>query len=97
MVSSELSQVEKALTAEYGLYLRHGQVAELLDISPESLRNTMRRCDAPNVVYLCQHKLQFGRRIRYFAGAVAEALVLNGRELERRLQQSKKGGPGDEA
>lgn len=87
-----LDEVQKLLTEQYGPLLRHDQVAEILDVSPESLGNTMRRSHDPNVVYLRRNKLRFGRRVRYSAIAVAEALVLDHAELERRLEDFVEGG-----
>lgn len=84
--------VQQELTTTYGPFLRHRHVAEVLDVSPESLRNTLRRSRQPNVVYLGLNKLRFGRRIRYSAKCVAEALVLDGRELERRMKELDQGG-----
>ncbi|NNE34847.1 MAG: hypothetical protein HKN13_06405 [Rhodothermales bacterium] len=72
--------------------MRHDQVAEVLDVSPESLGNTLRRSHEPNVVYLKHNKLRFGRRVRYSAIAVAEALVLDHAELSRRLEDLDEGG-----
>jgi len=88
---SPLDEVQKLLTEQYGPLMRH-QVAEVLDVSPESLGNTMRRSHEPNVVYLRRNKLRFGRRVRYSAIAVAEALVLDHAELARRLDGFVEGG-----
>ncbi len=99
MLSATISPVDEishALTEQYGPLLRHNQVAEVLDVSPESLGNTMRRSREPNVVYLKCKKLRFGRRVRYSAVAVAEALVLDHGELHRRLAEAKKDGSDDE-
>lgn len=87
-VLSTVDEVRHALTERYGPLLRHDQVAEVLDVSPESLGNTMRRSREPNVVYLKLKKLRFGRRVRYSAIAVAEALVLDHGELNRRMSIS---------
>ena len=88
-----VNEIQQVLAAEYGPFLRHCQVAEVLDVSPESLSNTMRRSREPNVVYLRLRKLRFGRRVRYSAITVAEALVLDSHELERRMKESDEGGP----
>ena len=85
-IANPLGEVQKMLTEQYGALMRHDQVAEVLDVSPESLGNTMRRSHEPNVVYLKRNKLRFGRRVRYSAIAVAEALVLDHAELTRRLE-----------
>ena len=85
-ITNPLDEVQKMLTEQYGPLMRHDQVAEVLDVSPESLGNTMRRSHEPNVVYLKRNKLRFGRRVRYSAIAVAEALVLDHAELARRLE-----------
>lgn len=87
-----VDEVQKLLTEQYGPLMRHDQVAEVLDVSPESLGNTMRRSHEPNVVYLKRNKLRFGRRVRYSAIAVAEALVLDQAELARRLEGFVEGG-----
>lgn len=87
-----LDEVQKLLTEQYGPLMRHDQVAEFLDVSPESLGNTMRRSHEPNVVYLRRNKLRFGRRVRYSAIAVAEALVLDHAELKRRLEDFVEAG-----
>jgi len=91
-VDNSVYAVQQELTAQYGPFLRHRHVAEVLDVSPESLRNTLRRSRQANVVYLGLNKLRFGRRIRYTAKCVAEALVLDGHELERRMKESDAGG-----
>lgn len=91
MLSGTVTPVEEighALTEQYGPLLRHDQVAKVLDVSPESLGNTMRRSREPNVMYLKRKKLRFGRRVRYSAIAVAEALVLDHDELKRRMSVS---------
>jgi hypothetical protein len=85
-IAKPLDEVQRMLTEQYGPLMRHDQVAEVLDVSPESLGNTMRRSHEPNVVYLKRNKLRFGRRVRYSAIAVAEALVLDHAELARRLE-----------
>ena len=87
-IVSPVDEVRQVLTEQYGPLLRHDQVAKVLDVSPESLGNTMRRSREPNVVYLKLKKLRFGRRVRYSATAVAEALVLDHIELKRRLSIS---------
>lgn len=92
VVVSAVSELQQLLTAEYGPFLQHHQVAEVLSVSPESLSNTMRRSREPNVVYLRLKKLRFGRRVRYSAIAVAEALALDHSEIKRRLQASDEGG-----
>lgn len=84
-IGSPVDEVRRALMEQYGPLLRHDQVAEVLDVSPESLGNTMRRSREPNVVYLKLQKLRFGRRVRYSAKAVAEALVLDHDELSQRM------------
>ena len=91
-IASPLDEVQKMLTEQYGPLLRHDQVAEVLDVSPESLGNTLRRSLEPNVLYLRRNKLRFGRRVRYSAVAVAEALVLDHAELTRRLNDFVEGG-----
>lgn len=91
-IPNRIDEVQKMLTAQYGPLMRHDQVAEVLDVSPESLGNTMRRSLEPNVVYLKLNKLRFGRRVRYSAIAVAEALVLDHEELARRLESVGQGG-----
>tara|TARA_R110002049_G_scaffold20717_6_gene75925 strand:- start:6410 stop:6724 length:315 start_codon:yes stop_codon:yes gene_type:complete len=91
-IANPLDEVQKMLTEHYGPLMRHDQVAEVLDVSPESLGNTMRRSHEPNVVYLKRNKLRFGRRVRYSAITVAEALVLDHAELARRLEGFVEGG-----
>lgn len=91
-IANPLDEVQKMLTEQYGPLMRHDQVAEVLDVSPESLGNTLRRSLEPNVLYLRRNKLRFGRRVRYSAIAVAEALVLDHAELTRRLNSFADGG-----
>ncbi|MEX0706504.1 MAG: hypothetical protein WD078_00965 [Woeseia sp.] len=94
MLSATVTPVEEighALTERYGPLLRHDQVAKVLDVSPESLGNTLRRSREPNVMYLKKKKLRFGRRVRYSAIAVAEALVLDHDELTRRMSVADRG------
>lgn len=87
--------LQQVLTARYGPLLRHDQVAEVLDVSPKSLSNTLRRSQEPNVLYLNSTKLHFGRRVRYQAVSVAEALALHSEELQRRLTALRDGGSGN--
>ena len=47
-----IEALHEALTAKYGHLLRPDQVAEVLDVSTESLSNTLRRSREPNVLYL---------------------------------------------
>ena len=89
---SQLNKERDALQAVYGLYMRHRQLAEVMDISPKSLSNTMRRSQEPNIEYLRRNTVRLGRRIRYPVLSVAEALVLDNEELERRLQAFEEGG-----
>lgn len=94
MLSATVTPVEEighALTEQYGPLLRHDQVAKVLDVSPESLGNTLRRSREPNVMYLKRKKLRFGRRVRYSAITVAEALVLDHDELKRRMSVADRG------
>lgn len=87
--------LQEALAAKYGPLLRHDQVAEVLDVSSESLSNTLRRSREPNVLYLKLKKLRFGRRVRYQAISVAEALALGPEELEERLTALRTRGSGN--
>lgn len=89
---SQLSRERDALQAVYGLYMRHRQLAEVMNISSKSLSNTMRRSQAPNIVYLRRNTVRLGRRIRYPVLCVAEALVLDDDELVRRLKECNAGG-----
>ncbi|MEX0709401.1 MAG: hypothetical protein WD078_15705 [Woeseia sp.] len=89
---SRLSRERDALQAVYGLYMRHRQLAEVMNISSKSLSNTMRRSQAPNIVYLRRNTVRLGRRIRYPVLCVAEALVLEDDELARRLKEVDAGG-----
>lgn len=91
---NSVEALQQVLTARYGPLLRHDQVAELLDVSPKSLSNTLRRSQEPNVLYLSLKKLRFGRRVRYQAISVAEALALDPEELQRRLAALRNGGSG---
>ena len=90
-VVSAVDEMQQVLTARYGPLLRHDQVAEVLDVSPESLANTMRHSREPNVMYLKLRKLRFGRRVRYSALTVAEALVLDHGEISGRLTAAEGG------
>ena len=92
----QLQQVEQELLAEYGLFMRHGQVAEVIGTSPASLRNTMRRSRDPIIEYLLQQKRRFGRRVRYLTFGVAKAMVFGPSEIEAVLQESDAGGIADE-
>lgn len=92
---SQLNKERGALQAVYGLYMRHRQLAELMGISAKSLSNTMRRSKEPNIVYLRHNIVRLGRRIRYPVHCVAEALVLDNDELDRRLQAFEEGGSAD--
>lgn len=83
--TNSVEALQQVLIARYGPLLRHDQVAEVLDVSPKSLSNTLRRSREPNVRYLYSKKLRFGRRVRYQATSVAEALTLGVEELEARL------------
>lgn len=99
MPQNEVSQLDKeraALQAVYGLYMRHRQLAKVMDISPKSLSNTMRRSQEPNIVYLRRNTVRLGRRIRYPVLCVAEALVLDDAELVRRLEALEDGGSADD-
>ena len=89
---SQLSRERDALQAVYGLYMRHRQLAEVMNISSKSLSNTMRRSQQPNIVYLRRNTVRLGRRIRYPVICVAEALVLDDDELARRLKECDAGG-----
>lgn len=89
---SQLSRERDALQAVYGLYMRHRQLAEVMNISSKSLSNTMRRSQEPNIVYLRRNTVRLGRRIRYPVLCVAEALVLDDDELARRLKEVDAGG-----
>ena len=98
MPQNKVNQLDKeraALQAVYGLYMRHGQLAKVMDISPKSLSNTMRRSQEPNIVYLRRNTVRLGRRIRYPVLCVAEALVLDDDELVRRLDALEEGGSAD--
>ena len=90
--ASQLSRERDALQTVYGLYMRHRQLAEVMNISSKSLSNTMRRSQAPNIVYLRCNTVRLGRRIRYPVICVAEALVLDDDELTRRLKECVAGG-----
>lgn len=92
--TGSVEDLQQMLIGRYGPLLRHEQVAEVLDVSPGSLGNTLRLSQEPNVVYLKLKKLRFGRRVRYSAVSVAEALALNPGELEQRLTVLA-GGSGD--
>ena len=92
--ADSVEDLQQMLMARYGPLLRHEQVAEVLDVSSKSLGNTLRRSQEPNVLYLKLKKLRFGRRVRYSAVSVAEALALNPGELEQRLTVLA-GGSGD--
>lgn len=94
IATNSVEALERVLTARYGPLLRHDQVAELLDVSPKSLSNTLRRSQEPNVRYLHSKKLRFGRRVRYQAMSVAEALALDPEELQRKLTALRSGGSG---
>jgi len=89
---SQLNKERDALHAVYGLYMRHRQLAEVMDISPKSLSNTMRRSQEPNILYLRRNTVRLGRRIRYPVICVAAALVLDDDELARRLKECDAGG-----
>lgn len=89
---NSVEALQQALTARYGPLLRHEHVAELLDVSPKSLSNTLRRSREPNVRYLNLKRLRFGRRVRYQASSVAEALALAPYELEQKLAELRNGG-----
>ena len=93
---SQLHKERDALQAVYGLYMRHRQLAELMGISAKSLSNTMRRSKEPNIVYLRRNTVRLGRRIRYPVLCVAEALVLDGEELARRLKECEAGGSAND-
>lgn len=95
IMEKSVEELQQTLTTKYGPLLRHNQVAEVLDVSPESLGNTMRRSREPNVMYLKLKKLRFGRRVRYSAISVAEALLLEPGEIEQRLEAISEGGPGN--
>jgi len=92
---SQLNKERATLQAVYGLYMRHRQLAKVMDISPKSLSNTMRRSQEPNIVYLRRNTVRLGRRIRYPVLCVAEALVLDDAELVRRLEALEEGGSAD--
>ena len=89
---SQLNRERDALQTVYGLYMRHRQLAEVMNISSKSLSNTMRRSQEPNIVYLRRNTVRLGRRIRYPVLCVAEALVLDDDELARRLKEGDAGG-----
>ncbi|MDA0822839.1 MAG: hypothetical protein O3C28_10480 [Proteobacteria bacterium] len=89
---SQLNRERDALQTVYGLYMRHRQLAEVMNISSKSLSNTMRRSQEPNIVYLRRNTVRLGRRIRYPVLCVAEALVLDNDELARRLKDCDAGG-----
>lgn len=93
---SRLHTERDALQAVYGLYMRHRHLAELMGISAKSLSNTMRRSKEPNIVYLQRNTVRLGRRIRYPVLCVAEALVLDGEELARRLKECEAGGSAND-
>ena len=89
---SQLNRERDALQTVYGLYMRHRQLAEVMNISTKSLSNTMRRSQEPNIVYLRRNTVRLGRRIRYPVLCVAEALVLDDDELARRVKDCDAGG-----
>ena len=89
---SQLNRERDALQTVYGLYMRHRQLAEVMNISSKSLSNTMRRSQQPNIVYLRRNTVRLGRRIRYPVLCVAEALVLDDDELARRVKDCDAGG-----
>ena len=89
---SQLNRERDALQTVYGLYMRHRQLAEVMNISSKSLSNTMRRSQEPNIVYLRRNTVRLGRRIRYPVLCVAEALVLDDDELARRVKDCDAGG-----
>ncbi|HNP66214.1 MAG TPA: hypothetical protein PKH39_19970 [Woeseiaceae bacterium] len=89
---SQLNRERDALQTVYGLYMRHRQLAEVMNISTKSLSNTMRRSQEPNIVYLRRNTVRLGRRIRYPVLCVAEALVLDDDELARRVKDCDVGG-----
>jgi len=93
---SRLHTERDALQAVYGLYMRHRQLAELMGISAKSLSNTMRRSQEPNIVYLRRNTVRLGRRIRYPVHCVADALVLDDKELSRRLNDTDAGGSAND-
>ncbi len=95
IATNSVEVLQQVLTARYGPLLRHDQVAEVLDVSPKSLGNTLRRSQDPNVQYLHSKKLRFGRRVRYQALSVAEALALDPEELEDRLATVRNGRTGN--
>lgn len=95
VATDSVEVLQQVLTAKYKLLLRHNQVAEVLGVSPKSLSNTLRRSQDPNVRYLTLKKLRFGRRVRYQAISVAEALALDSEELQRRLAALRIGGSPD--
>ncbi|HET6628893.1 MAG TPA: hypothetical protein VFG91_03870 [Woeseiaceae bacterium] len=92
IATNSVEVLQQVLTVKYGPLLRHDQVADVLSVSPKSLHNTLRRSQAPNVLYLNLKKLRFGRRVRYQAISVAEALTLDPEELKRRLAAWRNGG-----
>jgi hypothetical protein len=87
--------LQQVLTGRYGPLLRHDQVAEVLDVSPKSLSNTLRRSQERKVRYLNLKKLRFGRRVRYQAASVAEVLALDPEELQTRLAALRNRGAGN--
>lgn len=89
---SQLNRERDALQAVYGLYMRNRELAEAMKISSKSLSNTLRRSQAPNIVYLRSNAVRLGRRVRYPVLCVAEALVLGDYELTRRLEEGDAGG-----
>lgn len=88
---SPVTELLRTLKSAYGGFLEPKDVADVFDVSLESLRSTIRRSKEPNVVYLRRHKLRFGRRVRFPAQAVAEALLLDAVEIESRLKKSNEG------
>lgn len=83
-----LEHTTNALTSQYGAFLRKSDLAKVLSTSPESLQNTLREGREPNVVYLRENKLRFGRRVFFAARTVAEALILDQKEIQRILDGS---------
>ena len=74
-------QMTRSLIERYGELISRRDLAKLLDTSPESLGNILRRNNDLKTQLLRINKTRFGRRVFYPAAVVAAVFTFDEEEL----------------
>ncbi|MFQ6024765.1 MAG: hypothetical protein ACE5NW_18785 [Acidiferrobacterales bacterium] len=92
MKSNEVyEQMSRSLIERYGELISRRDLAKIVDTSPESLGNALRRNNDLKTQVLRANKRRFGRRVFYPAAMVAAVFTLDDGELRELLKGEDNG------